>query len=43
MTGDQWEFIEPLLPKAKAGGWPRSVDLREVTNGIFDVVRGGVP
>jgi putative transposase len=43
LTDDQWELIEPRLPKAKPGGRPRSVDLREVTNGIFDVVRGGVP
>jgi len=43
LTDDQWELIEPLLPKAKPGGRPRSVDLREVTNGILYVVRGGVP
>ena len=43
LTDDQWKLIEPLLPKAKPGGRPRSVDLREVTDGIFYVVRGGVP
>ncbi len=43
MSDDQWELIRPLLPKAKPGGRPRSVDLREVLNGIFYVVRGGVP
>jgi putative transposase len=30
-----------LLPGAKPGGRPRSVDLREVLNGILYVVRGG--
>src|SRR5262249_35032927 len=42
LTDDQWKLIEPLLPKAKPGGRPRSVDLREVLNGIFYVVKGGV-
>jgi len=43
VTDEQWKLIAPLLPKAKPGGRPRSVDLREVLNGILYVVRGGVP
>src|SRR5689334_1067062 len=43
LTDAQWERIRPLLPKAKPGGRPRSVDLREVLNGIFYLVRGGIP
>jgi putative transposase len=43
LTDAQWERIRPLLPKAKPGGRPRSVDLREVLNGIFYIVRGGIP
>jgi putative transposase len=43
LTDEQWELIRPLLPKAKPGGRPRSVDLREVLNGILYVVRGGIP
>jgi putative transposase len=43
LTDEQWELVRPLLPKAKPGGRPRSVDLRAVLNGIFYVVRGGVP
>jgi putative transposase len=43
LTDAQWELIRPLLPKAKPGGRPRSVALREVLNGIFYIVRGGVP
>jgi putative transposase len=43
VTDPQWRLIEPLLPKAKPGGRPRSVDLREVLDGIPYVVRGGVP
>src|SRR4051794_16541620 len=30
-----------MLPPAKPGGRPRSVDLREVLNGILYIVRGG--
>jgi putative transposase len=43
LSDDQWELIRPLLPKAKPGGRPRTVDLREVLNGIFYIVRGGIP
>jgi putative transposase len=43
LTDAQWKLIEPLLPEAKPGGRPRSVDLREVLDGIFYVVKGGVP
>jgi putative transposase len=43
LTDEQWKLVAPLLPKAKPGGRPRSVDLREVLNGVLYVVRGGVP
>lgn len=43
LTDAQWELIRPLLPDAKPGGRPRSVDLRAVVDGILYVVRGGVP
>src|SRR5262245_44192442 len=42
LTDEQWALVRPLLPPAKPGGRPRSVDLREVLNGILYVVRGGV-
>src|SRR5262245_3360047 len=42
LTDEQWELVRRLLPEARPGGRPRSVDLREVLNGIFYVVRGGV-
>ena len=31
----------PLIPPAKTGGRPRSVDVREVVNGILYITRGG--
>jgi putative transposase len=43
LTDDQWWLIAPLLPEAKPGGRPRDVDLREVLNGVFYVVKGGIP
>ena len=35
--------MEPLLPADKTRGHPRTVDLREVVNGILYVLRGGIP
>jgi putative transposase len=41
LTDEQWALIEPLLPKAKPGGRPREVDLREVVNALFYQCRTG--
>jgi len=41
LTNSQWKRLNNLLPEAKPGGRPRSVDLREVINGIRYIVRGG--
>ena len=43
LTDEQWRLIAPLLPPEKDGGRPREVDLREVLNGIFYLVKGGIP
>jgi len=37
----EWEILKPLLPEAKPGGRPRSVELREVLNAIFYRERTG--
>jgi putative transposase len=42
LTDEQWEVIRPLLPAAKSGGRPRTVDLREVVNTLFYQDRTGV-
>jgi hypothetical protein len=34
LTDDEWALIGPLIPPAKHGGRPRTVDLREVMNGV---------
>ena len=43
MTDDEWAILEPLIPPAKPGGRHRSANMREVVNGIFYVLRGGIP
>lgn len=37
----EWVILEPLIPAPKAGGRPRSADMREVLNGIFYLVKSG--
>ena len=41
LTDAQWELVSPLLPPAKRGGRPRSVDLREVVNTVLYLNRTG--
>jgi putative transposase len=41
LTDEQWQIIEPLLALAKAGGRPRTVQLREVLNTLFYQNRTG--
>lgn len=42
LTDKQWQTLAPLIPPAHPGGRPRGVDMREVLNGIFYVLRGGL-
>jgi putative transposase len=37
----EYEIIEPLIPAAKPGGRKRSVNIREVLNGIFYLLKTG--
>lgn len=41
LTDNQWHLIEPLLPKVKEGGRPRSTNMRDAVNGILYLVRTG--
>lgn len=41
LTDAQWELIAPLLPPAKHGGRPRTVNLREVVNTVLYLNRTG--
>lgn len=41
MTDAEWILIAPLLPPARAGGRPRTTDLREVMNAILYIGASG--
>ena len=41
LSDREWEIIKPLLPLPKGFGRPRTVDLREILNGVFYVQRTG--
>lgn len=41
LTDAQWRLIAKRIPPAKPGGRCRSVDMREVVNGILYLVRTG--
>ncbi len=41
LSDAEWTLLEPLIPPAKAGGRPRSVNMRQILNGIFYVLRSG--
>ena len=41
LTDEQWHVIQPLIPAALPGGRDRTVDLREVFNGILYLNRSG--
>jgi putative transposase len=42
LTDAEWALIEPLLPAPRARGRPRRWSTREILNGIFYVLRGGI-
>jgi putative transposase len=41
LTDAQWHVVEELLPTPHGPGRPRTVDLREVVNGLMYVTRTG--
>jgi putative transposase len=43
LTNREWHCIKKMIPKAKSGGRPRTLEMREVLNAIFYIVRGGIP
>jgi hypothetical protein len=38
LTDDEWAHVAPLIPPARRGGNKRTVDVREVMNGIMYVL-----
>ena len=41
LTDDEWSHIEPIIPPAKCGGRKRSVEPREIVNGLMYVLSTG--
>ncbi len=41
LTDEEWALIEPEIPPAKRGGGKRTVDMREVVNGLMYVLSTG--
>lgn len=41
LTNAQWALIEPLIPAAKPGGRPRTIDIRDVVNAVFYILKAG--
>jgi putative transposase len=41
LTDEEWQLLQPLLPRAKSGGRPRKYAMRDVIDGIQYVLRGG--
>jgi transposase len=41
LTDAEWSLVAPLIPPAKHGGRKRTIDAREVLNGIFYVLWTG--
>jgi len=41
LSDREWSLVAALIPAAKRGGRPRTVDVREVLNGIFYVLSTG--
>lgn len=41
LSTEEWELVAPLIPPAKRGGHKRTVDVREVVNGIMYVLSMG--
>lgn len=41
LSDQEWAILEPLIPPAKTGGRPRRVEMRQILNGIFYMLRSG--
>jgi putative transposase len=43
LTDAEWAVVSPLVPPSRAGGRPRTSDMREVMNAILYIAGGGIP
>ena len=42
LSDAEWELLKPHIPKPGSGGRPREVNMREVLNAIFYVLKSGI-
>jgi putative transposase len=42
MTDREWEIVKEMIPQAKKGGRPRSVNIRSILNAIFYILDNGI-
>ena len=42
LTDEEWQLVEPLIPPGKPGGGKRTVNMREVVDGLMSPVASGV-
>lgn len=41
LSEPEWLLLKELIPPVKFGGRPRTVEIREILNAVFYVLRGG--
>ena len=41
LSDEEWAVLEPMIPAAKPGGYPRRVDMRQILNALFYQQRTG--
>jgi putative transposase len=41
LTDEEWLLLEPLIPRARSGGRPRTQNMREITNALLYLLRSG--
>src|SRR3978361_1886398 len=41
LTEEEWALVAPLIPPAKRGGNKRTVDVREIVNGLMYILGAG--
>lgn len=41
LSNEQWQALSRVIPPAKPGGRPRTVDMRQVLNALFYLARTG--
>ena len=41
LTDEEWAFVAPAIPPTKSGGGKRTIDMREVVNGLMYVLSTG--